>query len=377
MNSLFAKCALTTLMFLQALVITAQSMYLFVGTYTDQGSKGIYVYQFNTNNGKAKWISNTDSVVNPSYLVIAPDEKHIYAVTETATNNTGSVSAFSFDKSNGKLSFINKQPSGGANPCYISVDATNKWAFVANYTGGSVSAFSINNDGSIAPYSQLFQHEGKSINKQRQEKPHVHAAVLSPDQKYLFTPDLGTDKLNIYKVDVSLTKPLMPAQPAFIKSDSGNGPRHFTFHPNKKFAYLIEEMSGTVATYNWNKSKLKFVQRIKTHKEDYMGMPGSADIHVSPDGKFLYASNRGEENNITIFKINQKDGKLTTIGYEPTGGKTPRNFTIDPTGKYLLVANQTTNNIVVFSRNAVTGLLEKTGEEIKVSKPVCLQMMQY
>jgi 6-phosphogluconolactonase len=354
----------------------AQSFYMFVGTYTNKGSKGIYVYRFDASTGKATWLSNTDSVVNPSYLAIAPDSKHIYAVTETATNNTGSISAFSFDRATGKLSFINKQQSGGANPCYVTVNKTNKWAIVANYTGGNLATFPLNADGSLRPLSELIQHTGKGANKDRQEKAHVHSTVLSPDQNYLFTPDLGEDKVFIYKFNPTAAKPLQAANPPFEATEPGTGPRHFTFHPNNKYAYLVEEMGGTVVAYKYNKGRLTKMQSIITHPADFKGAIGSADIHISPDGKFLYASNRGDENTITIFSIDKNSGKLTLKGYQSTLGQTPRNFTIDPTGKFLLVANQSTDNIVIYKRDEQTGMLQPTGDQIKVSTPVCLQMMK-
>lgn len=354
----------------------AQSYYLFIGTYTNKGSKGIYVYKFNSGTGKAEWVSNTDSIVNPSFLTIANGNRHVYAVTETATNNRGSVCAFYFDSTTGSLQFINKQTSGGANPCYITTDKNNQYAIVANYTGGSIAVLPINEDGSLRPYSQLIQHQGTSKNKERQEKPHVHSTVFSPDQRFLFAPDLGTDKVTIYTFTPGSGTPLYPANPAYVISAPGNGPRHFTFHPNHKFAYLIEEMSGTVVIYKYNNGKLNFIQRIATHPKDFKGPIGSADIHLSPDGKFLYASNRGDENNIAIFAVNVATGKLTPKGYQSTLGTKPRNFTIDPTGQFLLVANQDTDNIVVFKRNKQTGMLKETGEQIKVPTPVCLQFMK-
>jgi 6-phosphogluconolactonase len=354
----------------------AQSYYLFVGTYTNKGSKGIYVYKFNSTTGKADWVSNTDSIVNPSYLTIAADNRYIYAVTETATNNTGSVSAFEFDSTSGSLQFINKQTSGGANPCYITTDHNNEYAIVANYTGGSLAVLPIGDDGSLRPYSQLIQHQGTSVNAERQEKPHVHSAVFSPDQQYLFAPDLGTDKVTIYNFKPGSRMPLYPANPAYTISPPGNGPRHFTFHPNNKFAYLIEEMSGTVVAYKYNNGKLNLIERVAAHPKSYKGSIGSADIHISPDGKFLYASNRGDENNIAIFAINATTGKLTAKGYQSTLGIKPRNFALDPTGKFLLVANQDTDNIVVFKRNKQTGLLKEAGDQIKVPTPVCLQFMK-
>jgi 6-phosphogluconolactonase len=353
----------------------AQEMFLFIGTYTNTGSKGIYVYKFNAQTGKAEWVSNTENIVNPSYLAIAPNGQYIYAVNETNGDRPGQVCSFGFDRATGKLNFINQQLSGGDDPCYVSVNKTNNWLFTANYSGGSLSAIQINKNGSLNPAAQVIQNRGTSVNKKRQEKAHVHSAVLSPAQDYLFAADLGMDKVLSYKFSPQQAKPLQEVLPA-VSVNPGNGPRHLTFHPNGKLAYVSEELSGTVGVYSYKYGKLSLLQNIATHPADFQGQPGSADIHVSPDGKFLYASNRGEENNLAIFFINPASGKLTLIGYQSTMGKTPRNFAIDPTGQYLLVANQDSNNIVVFKRNKVTGLLKETGDQIELPKPVCLQFLK-
>jgi 6-phosphogluconolactonase len=353
----------------------SQSFYLFAGTYTNKGSKGIYVYQFDIKNGTAKLISSTDSVVNPSYLTISNDGKFIYSVNETGGNQPGYVSAFSFDKTSGRLIFINSQSSGGDHPCYITIDKTNRWVIVGNYSGGNIAALPVNKDGSLNPHVQLIQHNGNSINKAGQEKAHVHATVFSPDQRWLFTPDLGMDAVMIYPFTPTASQPLAEKNSTVVKTLPGNGPRHFVFHPTKKTAYLIEELSGTVTAYAYSNGKLKFLQRFATHPSDYKGAIGSADIHLSPDGKFLYASNRGDANTITIFSVRQ-DGKLQWKGYQSTGGVHPRNFLIDPTGYWLLVANRNTDNIVIFKRNKQTGLLRASGNQIKLSSPVFLMMIK-
>ncbi|MEP6582738.1 MAG: lactonase family protein [Ginsengibacter sp.] len=354
----------------------AQNFYLFTGTYTGTGSKGIYVYRFNATSGNVSLLSNTDSVANPSYLTVSPDTKFVYSVNETHGDDPGRVSAFSFNKKTGRLGFINAEPTDGDDPCYVSLDRTGKWLIAANYTGGSVTAFPVAADGSLKPYAQLIQDSGTGFNKQRQEKAHVHSAVFSPDQKFIFTPDLGMDKVMIYKFNPSLKEPLSPAMHPFEKTLDGAGPRHFVFHPNKKYAYLINELMGAVSVYKYNNGKLQRVQNIETHPRNFKGVIGSADIHVSPDGNFLYASNRGDENTLAIFSIDGNTGKLKLKGYQSVMGKTPRNFIIDPSGNYLLVANQESDNIVIFKRNKSTGLLKATGKEIKVPKPVCLQMTE-
>ena len=353
----------------------SQKYFLFIGTYTGSGSKGIYVYTFDAATGKATWVSNAGGVVNPSYLAIAPGGNQLYSCTETITANAGGVSAFRFNRANGTLSLINKQSSGGDNPAYVSVHQTGKWVIAGNYSGGSLAAFPVNADGSLQPYSQLIQHTGKGFNPNRQEKPHVHSTVFSPKGDYLFVPDLGLDKVMIYKFNSSAQQPLQTAKQPFAATAPGSGPRHFIFHPNKKNAYLMEEMAGEVVAYMYKNGKLEMIQKIATHGDTAKGEFGSADIHISPDGKFLYASNRGNENNIAIFSVNS-NGKLTFSGLQSTMGIKPRNFTIDPSGKYLLVANQQTNNIVIFKRDMATGLLQYTGEQINIPEPVCLKMLE-
>ncbi len=353
----------------------SQEYFLFIGTYTGSGSKGIYVYRFNAATGDAEWVSNTDSSNNPSYLALAPDGAHLYAVNETGGAQPGQVSAYAFDRAGGKLSFLNAQPSGGDAPCFISIARGGRWAVVGNYTGGNIAALPVNADGTLQPYTQLIQHKGSSANKGRQEAAHVHAAVFAPGYNYLFSPDLGIDKVMAYKFDANAKQPLQPAAAPFVKSPSGNGPRHFTFSPNKKFAYLIEELSGTVAAYAYGAGKLRLLQRISTVPASYEGERGSADIHLSPDGKFLYASNRGDANSIAVFSV-APSGRLQLKGIQSTLGVHPRNFMIDPTGAYLLVANRDTDAIVIFKRSAKTGLLRDTGKRIEVPKPVCLKMLK-
>ncbi len=370
------KIPLLIIVLLSSIFCTAQDFYLIAGTYTNEGSKGIYVYRFNAQTGKASWVSNTDSVSNPSFVIVSGNENYLYAVNETNGTNPGRVSAFSFNKNNGSVKLLNSELTGGDDPCHLALSNDNKWLVVANYTGGSVSVFPVKNDGTVEPYTQLIKDSGSGINKERQEKAHVHEAIFSPDYKYVLTPDLGIDKVIIYKFNPSLKQPLTPSDSSYIQTPAGSGPRHITFHPRKKFAYLINELTGNVIAYSYRQDRFTELQQIVTHPEDFNGAPGSAEIVVSPDGKNLYVSNRGEENTITIFSIDPLTGKLSLKGYQSTLGKAPRNFIIDPTGNYLLVANQDSDNIVIFKINKQTGLLKQTGEEIHLSRPVCLQMVR-
>lgn len=354
--------------------VAGQDYYLFIGTYTSGKSKGIYVYDFNARSGELKWVSNTDSAANPSFLTVAPDGRHIYAVNEISRSMAGLVAAYDFDPQSGQLHLINRQSSGSENPCHISITKDGKWLAVANYTGGSLAMFPVNADGSVAPYAQHIVHSGSGTNPQRQEKPHVHSVFFSPDEKFLFSPDLGLDKIFIYPFQPSAKKPLNEASARFIAAVPGAGPRHLDFSPDGKYMYMIEEMGGEVNAYTYSHGAVKQFQRIPAHPANFKGQPGSADIHVSPDGKFLYASNRGDENNIAIYSINPANGVLKAAGYQSTGGSGPRNFMIDPTGHFLLVGNQKTDNLLVFKRDMSTGLLTKISE-LNIPSPVCLKML--
>jgi 6-phosphogluconolactonase len=367
------RISITVVLLLTVFCSFAQNIQMYVGTYTGTVSKGIYVYRFDAATGKSEVINSTDSSSNPSFLTISNDHKFLYCVNETHGDNPGRASAYALDVTSGKLMLLNSQVTKGDDPCYISVSKNNKWVITANYSGGNVSVFPVDGAGKLQPVSQLIQDTGSSIHK-NQAKPHVHGAVISKDEKYVFTPDLGIDKIKIYKFKQDQPQPLVPANPSFVSTEPGTGPRHFTFHPNNKYAYLVEELKGSVSAYRYKKGHLKFFQRITTHADGFTGDAASADIHVSPDGRFLYASNRGEENDIAIYAIDKK-GRLSSIGHQSTGGKTPRNFAIDPTGNYLLVANQNTDNIIIFKRDKATGLLQKTGEEISVPKPVCIKFI--
>ncbi len=343
--------------------------YLLVGTYTSGGSYGIYSYKFNLETGD---FTPADSVqaVDPSYLAVSANNNFVYAVNEV-NGKEGNVTSYSFDRKTGKLKQLNQQPSGGIAPCYISTNSSADIVVAGNYMSGTVSVYPLNTDGTLKPQSALVKHEGKGPDSNRQEGPHVHATVISPDEKYLFVPDLGIDKIMIYPIDVKSGK---LGTASFVSVDSGSGPRHFVFDHSGNHAYLMQELTGTVTVFDYDgNGKLTAVQTISSVPADYQGPRGSADIHVSPDGKFLYASNRGESNTLAIFKIDPANGKLTAAGHQSTLGKTPRNFNFDPSGNFLLAANQESNDIVIFKIDHATGMLTPLDKRIKVSKPVCLK----
>ncbi|MBK8521091.1 MAG: lactonase family protein [Ferruginibacter sp.] len=350
-----------------------QQHYLLTGTYTSGKSEGIYVYQFNSDVGTAKAVSSV-KISNPSFVAISPNDRFVYSVEENAGNkgNGGSITAFSFDKTTGILTFINRQSSAGDHPCYVSVDKTGKWVAAGNYTSGSLSILPVMGDGSIGEARTIIKHAGSGFNTARQASPHVHGTFFSPDNRFLLVPDLGIDKVMIYAFDET-TGILTAAKQSFAESGPGTGPRHISFHPSNKYAYLLQELSGTVTVFTYKKGKLRKRQAISSMPAGDTSFAGSADIHVSPDGKFLYASNRAASNTIAIFSINQKNGQLSPAGHQSTLGKTPRNFNFDPTGNFLLVANQNSDQVVIFKINKETGQLTDTGNRIEVGKPVCLK----
>jgi 6-phosphogluconolactonase len=364
---------LLLLFFILSVSCFSQDPYLFIGTYTSGASKGIYVYRFNESTGTGTEVS-TMQAKNPSYLSISSDGKHVYATDENETG--GAVGAYAFEPSTGKLAFLNSQSSRGTCPCYVSEDNTSKWVFVANYCSGSLAALPVNSDGSLAPAMQVIQQFGKGQDTARQEAGHVHSTIFSPDQKFLLTANLGTDQEHVYAFDPGQNIPLTDRYDSLASLTPGTGPRHIAFHPTNQDVYILGELSGTVDAFHFdsNSGKLTHFQRIRTTPESFKGDPGSADIHIRADGKFLYASNRGVSNTLAVFAI-QKDGKLVSKQFISVNGKHPRNFVIDPTSHFLLVANRDTDNIVIFSIDPASGLLKATGKEINIPNPVCLKFL--
>jgi 6-phosphogluconolactonase len=370
------KTLLSMLLLLGHLSSFAQKKpYLLVGTYTSGKSTGVYVYNFNSQSGTASVVDSIKTS-NPSYLAIAPNKQFVYAVNEDAEQGIGGkVTAFSFNKQTGRLTLLNQQRSMGDHPCYITVDNTGKWVLAGNYSSGTVSVFPIKKGGSLGEAVQVVEHKGSGPDKQRQESAHVHATVLSPDNKYLFVPDLGMDKVMIYAFNPTSGR-LTPSRDTAMKLAGGAGPRHFIFHPNGRWAYVVEEMGGTVTAFNYRNGSLKKIQTLRTVPTGFTKPFTGADIHISPDGRFLYTSNRDSSNTIAIFKIDSQSGRLNLIGNQPTMGSTPRNFNFDPSGNYLLVANQNSDAVVIFKRNPQTGLLRDTGYRIDVGNPVCIKWIE-
>jgi len=340
---------------------------MYVGTYTRGPSKGIYAYKFQSSTGKATPIGLAAETSNPSFLAVHPRQRFLYAVNE---NNTGMISAFAIDPATANLKLLNQVSSKGSGPCHLSVDQTGKWLFVANYNNGSDAAYPINANGSLGEASATSQHSGKSVNAQRQSGPHAHMAAISPDNRFVWVPDLGLDRILSYRIDPAKGG-MTPNDPPFAKVEPGFGPRHVVFRADSKFAYVMSEMGENVTVFSYDAAKgtMQQVQVISALPEGYTGAKSGAEIAIHPNSKFLYASNRGPDS-IAIFKVDAAKGTLTAAGNVPAGGKTPRAFTIDPTGNYLLAANQDSNNIAIFKIDQQTGGLKPTGDTIEVGSPV-------
>ncbi|MEI6754012.1 MAG: lactonase family protein [Paludibacter sp.] len=341
-----------------------QVYHLLVGTYTNTGkSDGIYTYVVDFQKNNIIQTSLAKGVMNPSFLVLTEDDKFVYSVNQNERNST--ITAFSFKE--GNLHFLNKVDANGEGPCYIT--ASDNHVFTANYSDGSLCVFARKPDGTLFEVVQKIQHVGKSINKERQNQPHVHQVILSPDNKYLIANDLGTDKVTVYSYNPSNKSNVL------ISFDSltvklGSGPRHATFNKDGKRLYLVQEIDGTVSVIEMNNGRLKLIQETTVITKKGV-VARAADIHLTPDEKFLYVTNRGIANDITCFSVSI-DGKLSFVDQISTGGDGPRNFSITPDGQYIFVAHQFTDNIKIFKRNFQTGMLTDTSLQIKVGTPVCL-----
>src|SRR5580692_1139779 len=376
-----ARLTLVLFMFAMSALAPAvegqQKFLLYVGTYTDHGSKGIYVYRFDSDTGKLTSLGLASESTSPSFLAVDSSGRFLYAVNETEhydSQPTGAVSAFAIDSTNGKLLLLNQVSSRGTDPAHITLDRSSNYALVANYTSGSVTVFPMLKDGRLGEATSFSQHKGSSVNPERQKGPHAHAIVLSPDNRFAVVADLGLDQLLVYSFDARAGT--LGSNPQIVRADPGAGPRHLVFSPNGRFLYVINEMQSTITTYSYYPvtGALSELQTISTLPKGFTGTSTGAEIEIDPSGKFLFASNRGDDS-ITVFAISASKGTLKYVETDPTGGKTPRNFAIDPTGTWLLAANQDSNNIVVFRIDKKNGHLTATGETAQIQSPVCLKFV--
>lgn len=350
---------------------------VYIGTYTDHGSKGIYVYRFDAATGQVATLGLAAESSQPSFLTVDPTEHFLYAVNELDTykgQHTGAVSAFSIDAATGKLSLLNEVSSRDAGPAHITLDQTGKYALVSNYTLGSVAVFPVSQDGRLGDFTDFVRHKGSSVNVERQEGPHAHAVALAPDNRFALVADLGLDQIIVYPFDPAAGT--LGHEPHITKTHPGAGPRHLVFDPNGKFLYVINEMQSSVVSYSYDAAhgELHELKTISTLPEKFAGNNDAAEIAVHPSGKFLYASNRGHDS-IAVFSIDPEKGTLTRVEFVSTKGKTPRNFAIDPSGSWLFVANQASDDVVVFRIDNKTGHLTPTGQVLSVTSPACVKFV--
>jgi 6-phosphogluconolactonase len=351
---------------------------IYVGTYSVRGSQGIYAFNFNRAKRTLTPLQTVPSLESPSFVTIHPSGKYLYSVNRGKANVTdqgGSVSAYGIDPKSGRLNGLGNKSSYGEGPCYVDVDRTGKYLFVSHYGDGNLTVSSLFNDGLVGSVSDSKKYTGNSVNAERQTSPHIHSTVLSPDNKFLYVMDLGTDKVYIYEFN-STNGTVNAGTTPEVHVTPGAGPRHFTFHPSGNFAYLVEELTSTVGVFSVDKTTgaLTVLQdTVKSLPPNFTEKNTSADIHTDAAGKYLYMSNRGA-NVISIFSIGA-DGKITLLGHQPTGGMVPRNFLVDPKGEFIFVANQDTDNIAIFRINPKTGLLTAVGKPVSVPSPVCLKYL--
>lgn len=356
--------------------VRAAEALMFIGTYTRTTSRGIYSVRLDLANGTLGAPQLAAEAQNPTFLALAPDKKHLYAGGElrgTIANPQGGVTAFAVDATAGTLQFLNQQPTGGGGTTHVAVDATGRMATVANYGSGYVAALPIGADGRLGERSAYFDLQGPlGPNTARQDKSHAHSVTFSPDNRFLFADALGLDRVFVYRVDPAHAA-LTPNDPPFAIAPPGVGPRHSKFSADARFFYLLNEMGGSICVYAYDAARggLTLKQTIPTLPADFHGENTCAEIRLHPNGRFLYASNRGHDS-LAVYTRDPAAGTLTLVEIVPSGGKHPRNFALSPDGRWLVCANRDTDNLVVFRVDAATGRLTPTGHTATVGLPVCV-----
>lgn len=355
--------------------VTAREFLTYFGTYTGATSKGIYMARFDSVTGTLGKPELAVETKNPSFLVIHPNERFLYAVGETTTaegKRSGAVVAFALNRSSGKLTRLNQQPSGGVGPCHIALDSKGRCLMAANYGSGSIASLPVRKDGTLGEPVSLIQHAGASVNPRRQTGPHAHFICTDPRDRFALCCDLGLDQVRVYRLDARRAR-LVANDPPFAPVSPGSGPRHLAFTPNGKFAFVINELASTITGFSFDPKRGVLAERqtVSTLPEGYFSTNTTcAEIAVHPTGRFVYGSNRGHDS-IVAFAVNADTGALSFLGHQPTGGKTPRHFAVDPTGQWLLAENQGSDNVVVFRIDPQSGRLSPDGQSIEVPSPIC------
>ena len=371
----------------------AGEFFVYVGTYTTRESKGIYLARFDAASGNLEMLGLAAELPNPTYLAIHPNGRFLYAasrILEPGGMSEACVNAFAINRQTGRLTFLNRQSSGGVSPCYVSLDSAGRCALVANYVSGTVAVLPIQSDGRVGEPNDVIQHHGSGANPKRQETPHAHSITPSPDDRFALAADLGADRIMIYRLDAAKAR-ITPNDPPSVAAKPGAGPRHLAFHPSQPLVYVVNELAGTVTVFHRDASRgaLREAQTLSTLPPNFSGANLGADVHAAPSGRFLYASNRGHDS-IAIYRIAEAAGTLTLIGHQPTLGKSPRTFTLDPSGNWLFVANAgplegaplppeqldpSDENVAVFQVDTATGRMSPAGRALPVSVPTCVKLL--
>lgn len=355
-------------------VAAAKPLWLYIGAYTNQMNKGITVAKFDPSTGAISDMTLAAETQNPTFLELHPNGKWLYSICEIGNykgQKAGAICAWSIDRATGHLKAINEVSTKGGGPCHVSLDRRGRMAMIANYGGGSVASYKIEADGSLSEAVSFIQHEGSGPVKSRQAGPHAHSINPTPDNRYAVACDLGTDEVRIYDMAEPIGQ-LLPHKT--VKLAAGSGPRHVAWHPNGRYGYVVNELNSTVTVLMYSAGDLEEVHSVSTLPEGFKGTNYPAEIRSHPSGRWVYASNRGEDS-IAAFSVDAKTGKLAPLGNTPTQGVQPRNFFVEPSGRWLLAANQKTNNVIVFGIDNRTGKLQSTGKGITVGQPVCLRML--
>lgn len=341
---------------------------VYVGTGSDDASEGIYTLRFDSTTGALRQVQEVTPLLNPTFLTLSPDGAHLYSVRETTDSAT--VHSFAVDPSTGALTSANSVLARGGAPCYVSLDQSGQWVLTANYVGGNVALFPVQEDGALGEARQVVQHTGSGADPNRQSASHAHSFQVDPQNQYALAANLGTDEVRIYPFDAQQGR-LDTSDVRVVEPPPGTGPRHFTFHPNGEFVYLVGELNGTVTVYEYeaDRGEMRPVDTVSTVPDDFEGAAASADVHIHPSGDFLYVSNRGDANDIVAYRIDEATGRLDLIGRQREHVQWPRTFTIDPSGRYLLVANRRADTISVFRIDEATGELSYTGQSFDIPAP--------
>jgi 6-phosphogluconolactonase len=370
---------LTILLMISAPVSRAaqNEFWVYIGTSTRQPSKskGIYLYRLDAASGRITDEGLAAEIGDPGWQKISSDGKFLYTVATAQNHRRSIVAAFGANAKTGALTALNQEPTDGEDSTHLDVDPSRLCVTVANYSSGDISVMPINPDGTVAAPTAVIKHTGSSVDPERQTHPYVHSCNIDPSGKFMLACDLGVDKVFIYRLDPA-SRSLSAADPATVAVEPGSGPRHLSFHPNGKFAYLVNEMGGTMIAYSWDSSRgrLQALQSVSILPPDYRGPNRSAEVRILPNGRFLYASNRGPDD-LAIFAVDSARGTLKLLGFQPIGGSEPRDFKIDPTGNFLFSANQNSDSVTVFRVDPQMGQLSPTEPTLQVPRPTCVTFL--